>query len=258
MSTFDQRRNEIMYDVERLARIIGILQEKKSCSVRELSRELMFSEATIRRDLTLLAKQNKIVKTHGGAIIRESFHSEVPYNIRSDRETEIKQALARAAARLIHNNMTIFLDASSTVEYLVPYLEAFKDITVITNNPDIPSKLASTSIQVYSTGGKYLHSSNSYVGEFARSMISNVNADLLFFSARGVSTSGLVTISSTDDDIHRAMIKNSARTCLMFDSSKYGKTYRFTVCELSEVDILITDSPLEDGPEHPNIIIADK
>ena len=247
-----------MYDVERLAKIMSILQERKSCSVKELSKEVMFSEATIRRDLTLLAKQNKIVKTHGGAVIRESFHSEVPYNLRSDKKPEIKQRLARAAAELIHDDMTIFLDASSTVEYLIPYLGSFKDITVVTNNPDIPSKLASTDIQVYCTGGKYLHRSNSYVGEFARSMISNVNADLLFFSARGVSADGLVTISSTDDDIHRAMIKNSARTCLMFDSSKYGKTYRFTVCELSEIDILITDSPMSSGPEHPNIIIADK
>jgi DeoR/GlpR family transcriptional regulator of sugar metabolism len=251
-------KGDIMYDVERLAKIINILQERKSCSVKELARELMFSEATIRRDLTMLAKQNKIVKTHGGAVIRESFHSEVPYNLRSDKETEVKQMLAKAAAELIHDNMTIFLDASSTVEYIVPYLESFKDITVVTNNPDIPSKLASTGIQVYSTGGKYLHSSNSYVGEFARNMISNVNADLLFFSARGVSTSGLVTISSTDDDIHRAMISNSEKTCLLFDSSKYGKTYRFTVCNLSDVDILITDSPLSSGPEHPNIIIADK
>jgi DeoR/GlpR family transcriptional regulator of sugar metabolism len=247
-----------MYDVERLARIMSILQERKSCSVKELSQALMFSEATIRRDLALLAKQNKIVKTHGGAVIRESFHSEVPYNIRSDKEAEIKQRLARAAAELIHNNMTIFLDASSTVEYLVPYLGAFKDITIVTNNPDVPAKLASTDIQVYCTGGKYLHRSNSYVGEFARSMISNVNADLLFFSARGVSADGLVTISSTEDDIHRAMIQNSARTCLMFDSSKYGKTYRFTVCSLSDVDIIITDSPLSSGPEHPNVIIADK
>ena len=64
-----------MYGIERQDKILNILKEKKSCSVSYLSKELLFSEATIRRDLNELSKQMKIRKTFGGAVILESYSS---------------------------------------------------------------------------------------------------------------------------------------------------------------------------------------
>ena len=48
-----------MYDIERRNKILEILRNQKSCSVRELAKKLMFSEATIRRDLNALDKEPK-------------------------------------------------------------------------------------------------------------------------------------------------------------------------------------------------------
>ena len=233
-----------MFDVERKERIIEILKEHGSCSVAKLSRLLNFSEATIRRDLNALDKEMKITKTFGGAVIRESYGNEVPTFVRKSENVDVKRSLARACARYIKDNMTVFLCASTTVEQIVPYILGRTGLTVITNSPDIPKMLANTEINVYSTGGKYLHHSNSYVGEFARQFIEKVNADLVVFSPRGVSSKGKITNSSTEDDVILAMIKNSKKACVLFDATKLDKTYPFTVCNLSDVDVIISNTDL--------------
>ena len=245
-----------MYDIERRNKILEILQQKKSCSVRELARQLMFSEATIRRDLNELDREMKIKKTFGGAVIMEKYKTEVPYNVRQNESIEKKAKIARAATSLLADNMTLFLPSSATVEHILPYLENYTGLTVITNCPVISARLCKTDIDVYCTGGKLLHHSNSYVGEFARAMISNVNADLMFFSVRGISDAGKLTNSSTFDDVLQAMMENSKKICLLFDSEKLDQTYRFTVCNINDVDVVITDKPLPDGLEHKNLIVA--
>lgn len=246
-----------MYDIERKEKILEILREKKSCSVTGLAKQLSFSEATIRRDLTALEKEMRLRKTFGGAVILEQYASEVPITVRQDVNKPVKERICRAASRLLHDHMTLFLAASTTVDCILPYLYNYQGLTVVTNGPDIPAKLSTSNITVYCTGGKLLHHSNAYVGEFARNMIRNINADLMLFSARGISPCGKVTNSSTDDDIHRVMMENSAATCLLADSSKMGKIYPFTICDLKSIHTVVTDKPLPDTLEHPNVILAE-
>ena len=61
-----------MMAIERQEKIMQILATNKSASVKELCELLQASEATIRRDLTLLEKDNKLERTHGGAYINEN------------------------------------------------------------------------------------------------------------------------------------------------------------------------------------------
>ena len=245
-----------MYDIERRDKILEILKKEKSCSVAKLAKLLNYSEATIRRDLNTLDKELKIRKTFGGAVIFDTYSSEVPITIRRNENAEIKKKLCHSAAKLLQDNMTIFLASSTTTEYLVPHLKMHNHLTVITNSPDVPKMLSETDIIVYSTGGKFLHHSNSYVGEFARNMISGINADIMFFSARGVGFDGRVTVSSTEDDIHKTMLRNSAKTCLIVDSNKIGNVFPFTVCNTADISTIITDKELPDSISVNNVIIG--
>jgi DeoR family myo-inositol catabolism operon transcriptional repressor len=169
---------------------------------------------------------------------------------------DAKKKLCAAASSFITDNMTLFLAASTTVECIVPLLLGYKNLTVITNSPDIPKMLIGSNINVYSTGGKFLHHSNAYVGEFARNVIRSFNADLLFFSASGVTENGKITVLTGDDDIQKTMMENAAKTCFLFDNTKFGKTYRHTICTLKDVDIVITDKEISSLPNANNIIIA--
>lgn len=246
-----------MYGIERQEQILAILREKKSCSVTELASTLNYSTATIRRDLNILANELKIKKTFGGAVIVEQFSTELPVAIRKQENIDIKKKLCEKASRYITDNMTIFLAASTTIECIVPLLLKYNNLTVITNSPEIPKMLIGSGINVYSTGGKLLHHSNAYVGEFARNVIRSFNADILFFSGSGVTENGKITVLVGDDDIQRTMLENSATTCFLFDSTKFGKTYRHTICTLKEVDMVITDKALPASVNANNVIVAD-
>ncbi len=245
-----------MYNIERQEKILEILKEKKSCSVAELAKQLLYSEATIRRDLKVLEDEMKIRKTFGGAMILETYPTEIPVMIRRQKNSLEKKKICREAAPLVRDNMTIFLAASTTVEHLVPYLNDHKGLTVITNSPDIPAMLSSTDAVIYNTGGRFLHQSNSFIGEYARKMLRGINADLMFFSVRGMSENGKLTTSSTEDDVMSVMIENAAKTCLLIDSSKFNKTYPFTLCSIQDIDIVATDKPLPETIKHDNLLIA--
>lgn len=247
-----------MFDVERREEILEVLRTEKSCSVARLAKLLNFSEATIRRDLNALDKELKIKKTFGGAVIREEFNSEVPMSLRKVENVDVKRAVARKASTLVRENSTIFLAASSTVEQIIPFISGVRGLTVITNSPDIPKLLADTGVTVYSTGGRYLHYSNSFVGEYARAMIKDVNADLLIFSSRGLSLDGKVTNSSTEDDVIRTMIKNSQKTCLIVTADKVGHTYPFTVCNVSDLDVIVSNEDITDRIDYKNEFILAK
>lgn len=245
-----------MYSIERKEKILEILKVKKSCSVSELASLLHFSEATIRRDLIELDKAMKIHKTFGGAVILEKFNFEFPMSIRRKENEEAKQNICKAASSLINDDMTIFMAASSTVEYLLPYLNKFKGLTIITNSPEIPLKISNPNITVYSTGGKLLHHSNEYAGEFATNMIKQINADLLFFSARGLSLDGRLT-QTPYDTVQQQMIKNAVKTCLLIDSSKTDKLFEFTFAHIDDIDVIVTDKKMPESINHPNVLIAE-
>lgn len=245
-----------MYDIERREEILKLLRQKKSCSVSELAQILHYSEATIRRDLNLLDKEMRIRKTFGGAVFPEAYGKEVPISVRQNENMEVKKQLCHAVEPLIRDNMTVFLSASTTLQHVIPFLDSRFNMTVVTNSPDYPRLFTNPNIVVLCTGGRLLHHSNAYVGKFARNMIQQVNADLMLFSVTGISDDGRCTVSSTGDDIFEAMIGNAAKTCLLADHSKFGKCCSYTVCNLKNVDVLITDldTPLASLPGRTIIV----
>lgn len=77
--------------------------------------------------------------------------------------------------------------------YLIRHLEARSALTIVTNGLKTAQELARLSHKVYCTGGLMLHNSSAYVGAYAADFVRHFNADLFFFSSRGVSEEGLIT-----------------------------------------------------------------
>lgn len=231
-----------MYDVERQERIIKYISRSNSISVKKLSELLFVSEPTIRRDLTKLEKEGKVLRTHGGVILRKIADNEVSLAFREEKNNVAKKIIAEKAASLIHNSDVIFMDASSTVSYLIPHLEKFKDIIVITNSPKTSIKLAEKKIKNYCTGGLMLLHSIAYVGSEAEKFISNINADIFFFSSRGITKDGIITDSSIEEAvIKKAMLENSAKSYFLCDSSKIGEKFMYNIASSKDIDGVITE-----------------
>lgn len=231
-----------MFDLERQNLIVELLKKNKSMSVAKLSELLYVSEPTVRRDLTHLEEQGAIIRTHGGAVLRDTENREIPLMFRESQNNNAKKIIAEKASAFIGNGKVIFMDASSTVSYLVPYLEKFDDLIVITNSPKTSMKLGEVGIKNYCTGGLLLMHSIAYVGSEAERFISGFNADLFFFSSRGYTEEGMITDSSPEEaSVRLAMMKNSKACYYLADNSKKGKKYMYNICHTNDVDGIIED-----------------
>lgn len=232
-----------MYNLERQEEIIKILEKNKSISVTKLAKLLYVSQPTIRRDLSVLVEQGKVQRTHGGVVLRKGSDAEIPLMFREDQNNASKKLIAEKASKLISDGNVIFLDASSTVSYLIPYLEKFNDIIVVTNSPKTSMKLGERKIKNYCTGGLLLMHSVAFVGSEAEKFIANINADIFFFSSRGYTENGMITDSSEREvTVKKAMLKNANKVYYLCDSSKKNQKYAFNICNVKDIDGIIDES----------------
>ena len=234
---------------ERQQLILRLLAEDEKISVKKMAESLFVSEPTVRRDLTELEKRGLITKIYGGArITREGIapDAEIPFLLRERERSPIKAEIGRKAASLVSDGMVLMLDGSTSAYNVVPFLSGFKDLVVVTSGAKTAVALAERNINTYSTGGRMIIHSFSYVGEQAEEFVRRINADLLFFSIRALSEKGLMTDVSVEEvNLRRVMLGAARKKVLLCDSSKFGKTCFYTLGSVDEIDEVISDIPLE-------------
>ena len=174
---------------EREKIILETILKRKKVTVKELSNILYISEPSVRRDLASLEKQNLIKRIHGGAIIEETAISKnkIPFFIREYEQSNAKLIIAQKAIEYVKDNDVIFLDASTSAFRLIPFLAGKSHITVVTNGVRALATLAEYGINTISTGGRLVNSCLALVGEEAYKTIESINANIAFFSCRGLS-----------------------------------------------------------------------
>ena len=182
-------------DAGRRKRILEKILIQKNITVKELAKDLYASESSIRRDLAELEKEKLIKRVHGGAILEETGNSamKIPFMIRELEQIDAKVIMAKKAIEYVKDNDVIFLDASSSAYNIIPYLPLRNNLTVITSGVKALSKLGEYNIKTISTGGELLPTCLALVGEEAYKTIENFNADVCFFSCRGLSEDGKLT-----------------------------------------------------------------
>lgn len=231
---------------ERHKHILSMLKEKPDITVKELSQRLSVSEPTVRRDLTHLHEKGLITKIYGGAILNAGrADREIPFLIREWRKSDVKDEIGARAASLVSDGMVVMLDGSTSAYHIVPYLEKKKDLIVVTSGAKTAIALAEANIRTFSTGGQMIIHSFSYVGKQAEDFVSNINADILFFSCHGLSADGKMTDRSIDEaNLRRAMFASCKKKILLCDSSKFGKTYFYNIGSIKDIDGIISDGEL--------------
>lgn len=232
---------------ERERKILEMILAEKKVTVKELAKKLYASEPSIRRDLVSLEKQNLIKRIHGGAVLEDndSSLSKIPFAVRELESSSAKIEIARRAAELVSDGDVIFLDASSSAYNIIPYLASKSNITVITCGVKTLAKLGEYNIRAVCTGGSLLPSCYSLVGDDAYPIIEQNNANIFFFSCRGLSEDGLLTDFSTAENyIRRKMIKNSKKSYMLCASEKIGHKYFHTLCRAGDIDGIICEKKL--------------
>ncbi len=231
-----------MLEYERLDHILTYLRANQTATVAVLAKRLFVSEATVRRDLNELERRGLAKRLHGGAALLDQTSGELPLYVRQQENIDAKRRIAAKAAQHIQDGQVIFLDASSTVMNLIPFFEDHENLTIVTNGMKTAHELSRLHHKTYCTGGLMLHHASAYVGDFTMEFIRNFNADLFFFSSRGLSDDGRITDTSPEETcVRKTMFQNSSKRIFLCDQSKFGFTYCYNLCHLSQVDDYLSD-----------------
>ena len=219
--------------------ILQLVNSRGVISVEELSEKTYASRSTIRRDLEKLEQQGLLRRHHGGA---ESVLSlRPPQIIRRQRNQSAKSAVASKAAALIEPGSTIFIDASTTVQYMLPHLAAIDYLTVYTNGADTAMRLAEAKIRTVCTGGELLSESLAYVGSAAEDTVRKIYFDAMFFSSAGFDDDVISDWSEGETELRRIVIEQSAKRYFLADHTKRGERYTHIVCRTNKLDKIICD-----------------
>ena len=158
-----------------------------------------------------------------------------------------KNKMGKIAADMINDGDTVFIDGSSTTQFIGKYLSDKKDLTVITNNMTLVMHLSEYGIDAVCLGGHVKEPPNMLGGDEAVETAKSFHADKIFFSLTGISENGDCVTGNTYYELDRTMIKNSDKVFLLISSDKIGKKAEKVVCTLENVDFLISDYDFPDN-----------
>ena len=237
-----------MFAIERQQRILEKLREDGAVSVSKLSSEFQVAEETIRRDLEKLEKQEKLLRTHGGAVPVDDNKYEPSLEKRRKINVEGKEKVAVLAAQLISPGETIFLDASTTTYFIARELKKMQNITVITNSLHAIAELSQNrDIKVIGTGGM-VGENGSFVGSIAEDSVrEKYVADKIFFSSRGVTSDrGVLDSNEQECAMKKCMMANSCKKIYVCGHTKIGRIGFAKLAEFEELDYFVTETPLDE------------
>ena len=230
-----------MIRYERQQQLLSYLKEHKSATVAELSGVLFISQASVRRDIAALEQEGLVRRKYGGVVLTEYENSVVPLALRDPANAARKDKIARRAAALVEDGMTLMLDASSTARRIVGFLEGKKELRIITNNARLFERCPA-GITVYCVGGRYIRENAAFVGAKAEEFVRGVRADILFFSSQGLSAEGIISDASEEEtSLRRAMLDAAKSSYFLCDGTKRGKEHTFVLCSTEEITGVIGD-----------------
>ncbi|MCT4799081.1 DeoR/GlpR family DNA-binding transcription regulator [Exiguobacterium profundum] len=222
--------------------ILQRLSEQKVVKLKELVDLTDSSESTIRRDLTDLEAEGYLARVHGGATLIATPDEEPTFEEKRDRFVDEKVAIARKAATFIEDGMSIYLDAGTTTQAMVPFLEG-KKIVVVTNSLPIANELFDLDIKTFVIGGELKRSTQALVGYNARESMMNYRVDLAFLGMNGIDLeAGYTTPDPEEALVKKTAIELAQTSFVLADASKIGKRTFSRVATLDAAQLITSSS----------------
>lgn len=210
-----------MYQKERLDNILYIVKKNGYVTVKYLVSALHYSNATINRDLNVLESQKKVRRSYGGVEYVERKGVALPFRYHFMRSEKLK--IGKKAAEFVQDGDTVFIDASTTAEYMTEYLTEKKNITVITNNMALVMHLSEYGINAICLGGKIIEPPYMLSGVETVENAMKHRADKMFFSTGYVSEDGQIGGGEGYFLLHSVMKNNSKEVYFLVDHEKLSQ-----------------------------------
>ena len=238
-----------MLHEERHEQILAQLKIKHAVKVNTLAKELGASESTIRRDINELDKMGKLKRVFGGAVsVTGNIASEATDVAERTRlNVEEKDRIAQYAATLISDNDFVFIDAGTTTEKMIDYLEN-KNVTYVTNGVVHAMKLVQNGFNAFMIGGSLRPMTEAAVGSAAIESIKQYNFTKCFMGANGVDVErGFTTPDISEAAIKAEAIRRSHVSYVLVDHEKFGRVSSVTFAKIEDASIITNRA---DNPQY--------
>lgn len=232
---------------ERRAAIVAIVRADTRCSVNDLAERFSVTTATIRTDLKELERAGTVVRTYGGAVLREPLMSEESLTQR--RNMDKKQRIAERALELIGDGDVIALDTGTTALCLAEAIARSdrKDLRIV--SPDFAVMLVLEEREDFDLvliGGQVRHGFHFACGDMAVAELGRFHVEKFFLSPGAVDVEqGLTTPSVRTSHLKAKLMSIARETVLICDSSKFGSVCFNQLASLDDVSQIVVDSDLD-------------
>lgn len=229
--------------LERHKAILELLREIGNVDVGDLSQRLQVSAVTIRKDLDMLEEKNLLYRIHGGAVLSDPYIATRKVSEKEKLHPEVKRRIGQEAVELLAPQDALIIASGTTVQAFARCIPNMK-MTVITSGMNVAMELLDKpDIEIIQLGGIIRHSSASVVSEYAINMLGNFTCSKLFLGVDGIDPEyGLSTTHLQEACLNRAMIGAATKTIVLADSSKFGRRGFSKICDMGDIDQVITDS----------------
>ncbi|ESR23363.1 DeoR/GlpR family DNA-binding transcription regulator [Lutibaculum baratangense] len=227
---------------ERQKAILGRAREVGRVAVEDLAERFGVSSQTIRKDLNELCDRRYLTRVHGGATLSSSVEN-VGYDARRMIAHAEKAAIGRAAAGLIPDRASLFINIGTTTEAVAEALLQRSGLMVITNNITVATMMRPyPSLQVIIAGGVVRSSDGGVVGEAAVDFIRQFKVDYAIIGISAIDLDGaLLDFDYREVKVAQAIAENARRVVLVADATKFERTAPVRMGHLSQVDVFVTD-----------------
>ncbi len=248
-STHEGRQD--LLPVQRQALILDHVRQHGAASIHDLAAAIGSSVSTIRRDLDRLEKRRALARAHGGAALpaEPAATFEPAPELAEQLARAEKRLIGAAAADMLAPGESVIFDSGSTVRWAAQAAMARAiPLTAVTNDLGIAQVLAqSETIRVIVSGGTVRHGSLSLTGDPGRDFLAGLHADTLLLGTHTISGTAITDTSVEIAAMKRAMIRAARRVILLADSTKFRLPAFCTICDLDEIDALVTDDGVDPG-----------
>lgn len=231
---------------QRRQQILDHLRTEPVLSYRQLTELLGVSQMTVRRDVAALDEQGRARATQGGVTAQARLLEEPPRAAKAEVNMPAKSAIAAAAAALVTDSMTLYLDAGTTVQAMRPLLQERMDLTVVTNDLGTAGAfLDHPSVDLICVGGRVDVANQSMIGRLAALTLAELSLDIAFISSSSWDAKhGITTPVEGKIDAKRAAMAVATESVLLADAGKFGHFAKYRVARLDEFRTVISDAAL--------------
>ena len=229
---------------ERLSHLRNLIEKKVSISTSDLVDEVDASRMTLFRDLETLQEEGFIERFHGSVTLSRTLYD---LDVSLGEMVEEKKTIAKEALEMVLDNDTVFMGSGTTVLELAKLIGVSNlNITLFTNSLPIAFNIyEAANVRLIFAGGDYHQGTRSFNGPIASNSVEGLSGRVLFFGANAIDPDGGITAHfSGQADLINKMKKACKISVALVDSSKFSQVSAHRICNIHDVDFIITDSNL--------------